>query len=150
VAWDFLEWTPQWQRLAAQADAVCFGSLAQRSLQSRATIRSFLEATPAHTLRVFDVNLRQSSYSKETVWDSIRLAQVVKLNHDELPRVMNLLAFPHHDERSSALQLQSHFALKLVCVTRGAQGSLLCGQAGIDEHPGFRVDVKDTVGAGDA
>jgi fructokinase len=150
VAWDFLEWTPQWQRLAAQADAVCFGSLAQRSPQSRATIRSFLEATPADTLRVFDVNLRPSSYSNETVSDSIRLSQVVKLNHDELPRVMHLLAFPHNDERSSALQLQSHFNLKLVCVTRGPQGSLLCGPAGIDEHPGFQVDVKDTVGAGDA
>jgi fructokinase len=150
VAWDFLEWTPQWQVLAMQTDAVCFGSLAQRSPHARATIRRFLKATPAHALRIFDVNLRQSFYSEKVILDSIQLAQVVKLNHDELPRVMQLLALSYEDDRSSALRLQSQFRLKLVCVTRGAQGSLLCGKDGIHEHPGLQVDVKDTVGAGDA
>jgi fructokinase len=149
VAWDFLEWTPRWQSLAAQADAVCFGSLAQRSPQARATIRSFLKASGG-ALRTFDVNLRQSFYSAEVISDSIRLAQVVKLNHEELPRVMQLLALPFDDEQSSAHRLQNHFGLRLVCITRGAQGSLLCGEHGIDEHRGFQIDVKDTVGAGDA
>ena len=59
VAWDFLEWTPPWQELATQANAVCFGSLAQRSATTRATIRTFLSAVPEETVRVFDVNLRQ-------------------------------------------------------------------------------------------
>jgi fructokinase len=150
VAWDFLEWTPQWQLLAGQADAVCFGSLAQRSPLSRTTIRSFLKATSGGALRIFDVNLRQSFYSAEVILDSIRLAQVVKLNHEELPRVIELLALPYDDQPSSARRLRSHFGLKLVCITRGAQGSLLCGEDGLHEHPGFQIAVKDTVGAGDA
>src|SRR5271156_7043438 len=65
VAWDFLEWTPQWQKLAEQADAVCFGSLAQRSEHSRATIRRFLLALGKSAVRVFDMNLRQNFYSVE-------------------------------------------------------------------------------------
>jgi fructokinase len=150
VAWDFLEWTPQWQALAAQTDAVCFGSLAQRSAQSRSTIRSFLSAISAHALRVFDVNLRQSFYSAEVISDAIGMAQVVKLNHEELPRIMLLMALPYDDELSSARRLRSHFGLKLVCITRGAQGSLLCSEDDIHEHPGLQVEVKDTVGAGDA
>jgi fructokinase len=150
VAWDFLEWTSQWQSLAAQADAVCFGSLAQRSPESRTTIGSFLRATAGGALRIFDVNLRQSFYSAPVILDSIGLAQVVKLNHEELPRVIELLALPHDDEQSSARRLRSHFGLKLVCITRGAQGSWLCGEDGCHEHPGFQVAVKDTVGAGDA
>jgi len=150
VAWDFLEWTPQWQELAGQADAVCFGSLAQRSLQSRETILAFLEATSAEAVRIFDVNLRQSFYTAEVLAASLKLADLVKLNHEELPRVMELLRLKYDGEESSAQRLQAANGLELVCVTRGAQGSLLVSADGTHEHPGFRIKVADTVGAGDA
>ena len=92
VAWDFLEWTPDWQRLAETADAVCFGSLAQRSEESRATIRRFLGAMSDGAVKVFDVNLRQSYYSQEILAESMRLADIVKLNDEELPKIMSLAA----------------------------------------------------------
>ena len=94
VAWDFLEWTPEWQHLAETVDAVCFGSLAQRSEESRATIRRFLGATSPGAVKVFDVNLRQSYYSQEVLAESMRLADIVKLNDEELPKIMSLGEFP--------------------------------------------------------
>jgi len=150
VAWDFLQWTPDWQDLADTVDAVCFGSLAQRSEESRATIRRFLAATSPDALKVFDVNLRQSYYSHEILSGSMRLADVVKLNDDELPKIMSLCKIPHKDELSSAQRLLRDFDLKIVCVTRGGRGSLLVRGNEVSEHPGFKVRVADTVGSGDA
>jgi len=155
VAWDFLEWTADWQHLAEKADAVCFGSLAQRSEASRATIRQFVRAVRPGAVKVFDVNLRQSFYSQEILAESMKLADIVKLNDEELPKVMRLGGFSgnpsHGDELAAAQQLISAYDLKLVCITRGGRGSLLVRRGGdASEHPGFRVRVADTVGAGDA
>ncbi len=150
VAWDSLEWTLDWQHLAERADAVCFGSLAQRSELSRATIRRFLEATSPTALKIFDVNLRQSYYSAEILADSMKLADMVKLNDEELPKIMDLNHLRYTDELSSALRLADAYELQLVCVTRGGRGSLLVQNGDWSEHPGFQVRVADTVGSGDA
>jgi len=150
VAWDFLEWTPAWESLAQQADAICFGSLAQRSPASRETIHKFLGAARPGTARIFDVNLRQAFYSAKVLSESLKFADIAKLNAEELPRVVELLGIPHHGEQPSAERLRFAYGLKLVCVTRGAQGSLLVSEWERHEHPGFRVQVADTVGAGDA
>ena len=150
VAWDFLDWAPQWQRLARQADAVCFGSLAQRSDHSRNTIRKFVSASRPGAVRVFDVNLRQSFYTAQILAESMTLATLVKLNHEELPRVMRLFELEHHREEDSARRLLSVHDLKLVCVTRGNGGSILVSASECSEHPGFKVKIADTVGAGDA
>ncbi len=150
VAWDRLEWNEDWQQLAKQADAVCFGSLAQRSEKSRTTIRKFLAESSANTLKVFDVNLRQSYYSEDILAESMRLADIVKLNDDELPRIMALYKLPFKDELSSAKKLQEKFGLKVLCITRGDRGSLLVRARDLSEHPGFRIRVADTVGSGDA
>ena len=150
VAWDFLQWTPPWKKLAQQADAVCFGSLAQRSSVSRETILQFLRSTQPQALRVFDVNLRAPFYSREVFEAALPLADVIKLNHDELPVLTRMLDIPFASERSAAEALLHACKAKLVCVTRGSGGSLLLGRKGAAEHPGFRVSVADTVGAGDA
>ena len=150
VAWDFLEWTPDWQRLGQHADAVCFGSLAQRSETSRATIRRFIGAMAPGTLRVFDVNLRQSYYSPQILADSMRVADIVKFNDDELPKIMSLIKIPHKDTLSSAQRLIHEYDVKVVCITRGGRGSLLVRERDQSEHPGFKVRVADTVGSGDA
>jgi fructokinase len=150
VAWDFLTWTEEWQQLAEQIDAVCFGSLAQRSCDSRKTILRFVGATPPDALRVFDVNLRQEYFSQDVLAESMKLADLVKLNDDELPRLMKLFDFPHKEETASARHLLTHYDLDLICITRGGRGSLLVNREGCCEHPGFRVSVVDTVGAGDA
>jgi len=133
-----------------EADAVCFGSLAQRSAPSRSTIRCFLQATRPGALRVFDVNLRQSFYSAEVLSASMKLATIVKLNHEELPRIMQLFELEHRTEELSAQRLVALYNLKLVCITRGNGGSLLANADACHAHPGFRVKVADTVGAGDA
>lgn len=150
VAWDFLEWTAEWRQLAQKADVVCFGSLAQRSAESRATIREFVSAVRPGALRIFDVNLRQRFFSHEVLSESLRLADVAKLNDHELAVVMRELGLDCNDERHAAEALRRSFDLKLVCVTRGHQGSLLVTENERDEHPGFPVHVVDSVGAGDA
>lgn len=151
VAWDFFEWTPQWRDLAQRADAVCFGSLAQRCPQSRATIRQFLTALRPGTTRVFDVNLRQTFYNGETLSESAKLADIMKVNNEELPIVAKLLHIPFiYDELRAANWLRDILGLKLVCITRGAKGSLLVSAQEISEHLGYRIHVADTVGAGDA
>lgn len=150
AAWDFLEWTSQWKRLASETDAVCFGSLAQRSEPSRSTIRNFLKSTRPDAARVFDVNLRQNFFNAEVLSASMKLATIVKLNHEELPRIMQLFELEHRTEELSAQRLVALYNLKLVCITRGNGGSLLTSPDACHAHQGFRVKVADTVGAGDA
>jgi fructokinase len=151
VAWDRLAWGSELQWLAARTDAVCFGSLAQRSPISRATIRAFLAATRPACLRVFDVNLRQSWWSPEVLRDSLRLSSIVKLNETELPVVLQALALPQQGKpEDDCRALREAFGLALVCLTLGADGSLLCTAGQTLRSPGVRVEVVDTVGAGDA
>jgi fructokinase len=150
AAWDSFEWAPAWQTLAQKADAVCFGSLAQRSPQSRQAIYSFLKSIRRETTRIFDVNLREPFYSAQILADSAKQADIIKLNHEELPKVVQLLGFPFHDEESAAQWIRHTFHTKLVCITRGAGGSLLVSEYAKHEHPGIRVQVADTVGSGDA
>jgi len=150
VAWDFLEWTPGWKKLAEQADAVCFGSLAQRGDVSCSTIRQFLAATRPNAVRIFDVNLRQAFYTRQVLVESMKVADIVKLNHEEVPRVMRTLGCDRSDEISSARTLIDSSGLKLVRVTRGDRGSVLVDRSHTSEHQGFRVRIGDTIGAGDA
>lgn len=150
VAWDFLELTSDWRSLATEADVICFGTLAQRNPQSRDTIRQFLGAARRSSLRIFDVNLRQNFFSAELLRDSFHKAQLVKLSHEELPEVMKLLGLDFVNEEGAARQLLEVYELKLVCVTRGGNGSLLVTPSANSSHKGFPVKVADTVGAGDA
>ncbi len=156
VAWDYLAWDAALERLARETDAVCFGSLAQRAPRARQTIRRFLESVPAKALRVLDINLRPPFYNREVVERSLRLCQVLKLNHEELSAVLDLLGLPPaRGEREGCRRLLEGFGLRLVCLTRGARGSLLLagGAAGAGEevdHPGFPVRAVDPVGSGDA
>jgi fructokinase len=162
VAWDFFDWTLPWQELAQRTDAVCFGSLAQRSECSHDTIRKFLLSMRPGALRIFDANLRQNFYTTEVITESMKLATIVKLNHEELPKIMHLFELENHGENrgedpsedcgeeNSARRLLSSYDLDLVCITRGTNGSLLVSGDQSTEHPGFKVKVADTVGAGDA
>jgi fructokinase len=150
VAWDYLEWTAEWKALAEQSDAVCFGSLAQRSPQSRETIRRFLAAVRPEALIVFDVNLRTPFYSAQVIGESLQRANVVKLNDEELPLMMQLCGLGEGSEETGARRVLEAYDLQLVCLTRGARGSVLLTRTQVVEHRGFCVEVVDTVGAGDA
>jgi fructokinase len=135
---------------AAKADAICFGSLAQRNNVSRQTIRSLLKASKPEALRIFDVNLRQNFYCEDVVEKSLQLANVLKLNDAELPVIAALLRLKSESEKEQIAELAQRFDLRLVAYTRGSHGSWLFDGARWSEHPGIHVDVKDTVGAGDA
>jgi fructokinase len=156
VAWDFLEFTPHWVALAEQADAVCFGTLAQRSPASRRTIESFLHETRPECVRIFDVNLRAPFFSPEIVERSLELATILKLNADEMPLVLSLLEFPDAAGTTpdfllnGARQIIDEFPVRLVAITLGAQGSLLVTRNEVDRHAGYPAKVVDAVGAGDA
>jgi fructokinase len=152
VAWDFFELTDAWLREAERADAVCFGSLAQRSEQSRQTIHALVRATRKGCRRIFDVNLRAPFYSAETVGESLKLASVMKMNDAEVPLVLELLGFPAVASLREGAErlLESFEGLELVAITRGGEGSLLVGRSEWNEHPGISIKVADTIGAGDA
>lgn len=152
AAWDFMELTDDWVRLAERADAICFGSLAQRAVESRQTIQTLAAQTRAGCIRVFDVNLRAPFYSSEVIQESLELAGVVKMNDAEVLVVMKLLGLPEAETLLGACQrlLQEFPGLKLAAVTRGGQGSVLVSREGWHEHPGIAVKVMDTIGAGDA
>lgn len=149
VAWDFLRPGPAMLSLAAAADAVCFGSLAQRSAVSRATIRDFLAATGQDCLRIFDINLRQRYFDVDTIAASLSCATVLKLNDEELPVVAELLSIAGGEEEILGA-LCRRFHLRLIALTKGAQGALLFTPGGCSMQPGLPVDVADAVGAGDA
>lgn len=157
AAWDFMELTDDWVRLAERADAICFGSLAQRALESRQTIQTLAAQTSSSCVRVFDVNLRTPFYSSEVIQESLELATVLKLNDAEMPLVLGLLGLPAREQadptalKNGAEKLLDEFpTLRMVAVTRGGHGSLLVARDGWHEHPGVETKVADTIGAGDA
>ena len=150
VSWDFLEWTADWQELSARADVICFGSLAQRSLTSADTIDRFLRNASAKTLRICDVNLRQSFYSTEVLRKSFEYSDIVKLNEQELIQVSFLFELGAGTAEMLARRLLQDCDLQLVCITRADRGSLLVSREQTVEHGGFQVKVADAVGAGDA
>ncbi len=150
VAWDFLDWSPQWEELSSRADVVCFGSLAQRSEKSAATIERFLRNTPKNTLRVCDANLRESFYTQGVLRRSFQYADIVKLNDQELLQVSYIFKLGSGTHEMLAQRLLHLCDLRLVCITCGSRGSLLVTEGEAVEHKGFRVTVADAVGAGDA
>ncbi len=156
-AWDFLELTDEWVQLAEWADALCFGSLAQRCLESRQTIQTLVAQSSSACIRVFDVNLRPPFYSGEVIQESLELATVAKMNDFEVPLVLGLMGMPVSEGtaeevlRLDAGRLLGEFpSLGMVAVTRGANGSLLVTRDRWHAHPGIQVKVADTIGSGDA
>lgn len=157
AAWDFLELSDEWLQMAERADAFCFGSLAQRSLESRQTIQTLAAQTSPACIRIYDVNLRAPFYSGEIVQESLELATVVKMNDAEVPQVLALLGLQPVEEpgapklRIGAEQLLAEFpTLQMIAITCGPNGSLLVTRDEWRQHPGIPVKVADTIGAGDA
>jgi fructokinase len=149
VAWDHLVTNAAILESAARADAVCFGTLAQRCEPSRSTIRQIVSHTPTTSVRVFDVNLRQDFYSHELLDASSQLVNVIKLNDAELPIVSRLLGFGGSPKEQMKAILE-HYELRLIACTRGAEGSTLFNGVDWCDVPGIPAKVADTIGAGDS
>jgi fructokinase len=148
VAWDHLRINDYAAGLQGRLDAVCFGTLGQRSAHAREVIGRFLDGLPEKTLRVFDVNLRQHFYDKEVLLSSLQQCDILKLSNDELPEIAALLGLATEPERVLA-EILDRYDLTMVVYTRGDRGSLLLTATQCDEHPGVSAQVVDTIGAGD-
>lgn len=149
VAWDFIPKTKELIELGQRADAVTFGTLAQRSAVSRATIQAFISQIPSSVLRIFDINLRQRFYSKEIIQWSLKACNILKVNDQELLVLAHLLSM-EGDERQLLGELSRRFNLELIAITKGVRGSLLYAHGQISVHDGYKTKVVDTVGGGDA
>lgn len=146
AAWDAITVGDPLAQHARHADALVYGSLAQRALTSRQTIRHLCEA---EVLRVFDVNLRPPFVDPAVIDQSLNAADVVKCNDDELQRLQGWFDLPE-DLESALGALASSFDCPAICVTAGDDGAWLWRDGNCSHHPGYAVDVEDTVGAGDA
>jgi fructokinase len=148
VAWDFIRFTPALLDLAARADCICFGTLAQRNSVSRQTIQSTLAHAKPDALLIFDINLRQNYYDRANIENSLCRANVLKINHDEITQLSRLIGC---EPVANAL-LRRFPNLKLIALTRGGEGSVLFDAGGsVIEHPGYPADpMVDAIGAGDA
>ena len=149
VAWDLLVINEDLSREAKRADAICFGSLGQRHPVARSSIRLLLAMVPPTALRVFDINLRQQFWSKEQVATSLKLANVFKLNDEELPIVARFFDLTGN-EACQLRQLAELFELRAVALTKAAKGSLLLVGDKLASHAATDVVIVDTVGAGDS
>ena len=152
VAWDNIPFTPALENLARQTCAVCFGSLAQRSVVSCETINRFLDVMPdgPGRYKIFDINLRQGFYTKEILCNSMRKCNILKINDEELVTVSRMFGYPGIDLQDKCWILLAKYNLKMLILTCGVNGSYVFtpGEVSFVETP--KVEVADTVGAGDS
>ena len=152
VAWDNIPFTPALANLASQAQAVCWGSLAQRNEVSRKTIFNFLDAMPSdeERLKVFDINLRQQFYTLEIIEASCRRANVLKINDEELVLVSEMLRLGAGSPEVQCRSLMERYGLRILVLTCGANGSYVFTPVETSYRVTPKVQVADTVGAGDS
>lgn len=150
VAWDNIPMTPELEILARNCRAVCFGSLAQRSSVSRATINAFVDLMPEDSLKIFDINLRQHYFNEEIVCNSMNKADILKINDEEIIVVAEMLNITGKSQKEICEVLLDRFALKMVILTCGDKGSyvLTAQESSWVDTP--KVNVVSTVGAGDS
>ena len=152
AAWDNMPFTPALEEKAKNCTAVCFGSLAQRNEVSRNTIHRFLDTMPDEEGRykVFDINLRQGFFTKEIITESIKRCNILKINDEELITISRLFGYPGIDLQNKCWLLLGKYNLKILILTCGVNGSyvFIPGEVSFIETP--KVEVADTVGAGDS
>lgn len=149
VAWDFIEFSPAVEELAKKTAAVCYGTLAQRNYVTRSTFFRFFKSMPAESLKIYDINLRQNFYSKNIIEESLFVADILKINDEELNTLSDLFHVAG-DETERCKQLNSIYSLDMVILTKGTEGSRIITGKSNSFLPTPLVKVNDTVGAGDA
>ena len=150
VAWDNIPFTNEILEIAKNARAVCFGSLAQRNVVSRENIHKFLDATPDDCTKIFDINLRQQFYTKEVIKASLKRCNILKINDEELVLIGRMFGYPGLDIEDKCWLILGKYNLDMLVLTCGTNGSYVFtpGQMSFQETP--KVEVADTVGAGDS
>lgn len=150
VAWDNIPFTNEIESVARSCRAVCFGSLAQRNAVSRNTIRKFIESTPGGCIRIFDINLRQNFYTSNVIHDSLELCNILKINDEEIMLVSRMFNYDSSNIENVCRTIMEDFSLEMVILTCGTKGSYIFTKDGVSFMPTPKVNVADTVGAGDS
>ena len=150
VAWDNIPFDSDIQQIARNCRAVCFGSLAQRNVVSRETIHKFLDATPDDCLKIFDINLRQQFYTKEIIKESIQRCNILKINDEELVLIGRMFGYPGLDIENKCWLILGKYNLDMLVLTCGINGSYVFTPGQMSFQPTPKVEVADTVGAGDS
>ncbi|WP_028897260.1 carbohydrate kinase [Prevotella sp. HUN102] len=150
VAWDNIPFTPEIEEIAKTTRAVCFGSLAQRNKVSRETIQKFLDSTPMDCLKIFDINLRQHFYGKEIITNSLKQCNVLKINDDEIKIVADMFGWQGLSFEDTCWLLLGKYNLDIVVLTCGTNGSYVFAPNTLSFQETPKVEVADTVGAGDS
>ena len=151
VAWDNIPFTAELEALARNTIAVCFGTLAQRNSVSRQTIEKFIATMPAEGIKICDINLRGTFYSKEVVESSMRACDILKINDEEIVEVCRLIGIEMPTQRMMALRLMERYEVDMLILTCGTEGSYIYCMDGTESFlPTPKVKVADTVGAGDS
>ena len=145
VSWDNIKPKKQLTKFAKKADAIVFGSLVCRDKTSRNTLLDLLDETKG--LKVFDVNLREPHYTLSTIESLVAAANVVKMNEEEADLLLNS---KKGILKEKMIEFRMKYHVNTICVTRGDKGAIVWHDYEFFEHPGYGVDVVDTVGAGDA
>lgn len=150
VAWDNIPFTNEIESVARSCQAVCFGSLAQRNTVSRSTIRIFIESTPDGCIRIFDINLRQNFYTSNVIRDSLELCNILKINDEEIMLVSRMFNYDSSNIENVCRTIMEDFSLEMVILTCGTKGSYIFTKDDVSFMPTPKVNVADTVGAGDS
>ncbi|MFI3314494.1 MAG: carbohydrate kinase [Rikenellaceae bacterium] len=152
VAWDNIPFTSKVEKLAKETKVVCFGSLAQRSVVSRNTIHKFLEKMPdgEGQYKIFDINLRQGFYTRQTITDSMERCNILKINDEELVAISRMFGYPGIDLQDKCWILLAKYKLEMLILTCGVNGSYVFTPGNVSFVATPKVDVADTVGAGDS
>ena len=150
VAWDNIPFDKDIEEIARSCRAVCFGSLAQRNVVSRETIHKFLDATPDDCLKIFDINLRQQFYTKEIIKESIQRCNILKINDEELVLIGRMFGYPGLDIENKCWLILGKYNLDMLVLTCGTNGSYVFSPGHMSFQPTPKVEVADTVGAGDS
>lgn len=150
VAWDNIPFTAEMEDLAKRCSCVCFGSLAQRNSVSHDTIHRFLHSTPKDCLKIFDINLRQNFYTKEIIQESLNVCDILKINDEELVTIGRLFGYPGLDMENKCYLILGKYNLRMLVLTCGTNGSYVFARGVKSYQPTPKVEVADTVGAGDS
>ncbi len=149
TAYDHLPLNEAVLNVAGRTRIACFGTLAQRGEESRQTIMAFLDAMPEEKIRVFDINLRRSYYSKEIIAESLKRTDIFKCNEDELPILCKMAGLKKCDPTEYFKYLNDNGIFGLI-FTEGAHQSTVMINHEVSVLPTPKVDAVDTVGAGDS
>lgn len=150
VAWDNIPFNDDVKAVAENTCAVCWGSLAQRNVVSRESIYKFLDATPKDCMKIFDINLRQNFYTKEVICESMKRCNILKINDEELVLIGRMFGYPGLDIENKCWLILGKYDLDMLVLTCGTNGSYVFTPGSMSYQPTPKVEVADTVAAGDS